>query len=64
MKNKTFLKHMEFNFTICNPKNSKKHYVIALINNVPWIEKEDGEGTSFDEAKLFEVIDKFYNDNF
>ncbi len=29
-----------------------------------WIEAESGEGGEFDAQKFFEVVDKFYKDNF
>lgn len=29
-----------------------------------WIERDDGEGGDFNKAKLLEVLNKFYKDNF
>lgn len=56
---------LQFELTIRNPNNLTEMYVISARDDLSiWLEKGDGEGGEFKTAKLFEVIDKFYKDNF
>lgn len=61
----------ESSITIRNETNGKKILHISKEGNHPfsesgkvWLELEDGEGGEFDESKLYEVVKKFYDENF
>ena len=62
---------IDFQFTIRNPKNPKEMYIISQYSG-PYsvnsgtlcIERGDGENGQFDIQGLYDVIDKFYEDNF
>lgn len=55
-----------FEFIIYNPSNPEERYVFTPFptGNAVWIGKGDGESGEFQMSQLFELMDKFYKDNF
>ena len=54
-----------FELLIRNPKNLLTGYTLSCKDDHSfWMEKENGEGAEFRTSQLFEVLDKFYKDNF
>lgn len=61
----------ESSVTIRSEKNSKSIVHISKDARHPfsesgrvWLELESGEGGEFDEAKLYQVLKKFYDEHF
>jgi len=54
-----------YEIIIRNPKDSNQVYAISPKNNTSiWISDTTGEGAEFKSQMFFDMIDKFYKDNF
>ena len=50
--------------TLQNPKDLTKSYSIEYKDHSIWIYQEGGEGGEFNLQAFYDVVNKFYEDNF
>jgi len=56
---------IEFKVVITNPDNLKERFILHPDNKDLFrITRGDGEGGQFSNKKFYEVVKKFYEDNF
>ena len=56
---------IDFSLTVFNSSNPNNKYVISYKDEKSiWISDGTGEGGEFSSKMFFDVVDKFYKDNF